>query len=55
MHERDFFIRKAIEWALRQYSKADPRVVEHIILYNRLKLSPLASKKKANTSQANAL
>lgn len=44
MHERDFFIRKAIGWALRQYSKTDPRAVEQFIQNNQLKLSPLSIK-----------
>jgi 3-methyladenine DNA glycosylase AlkD len=47
MHERDFFIRKAIGWALRQYSKTDPRAVEQFIGNNRLKLSQI-SKKEAS-------
>src|SRR5690606_33699083 len=28
-HETEFFIRKAIGWALREYSKTDPRSEEH--------------------------
>ncbi len=27
MHETEFFVRKAIGWALRQYAKADPEAV----------------------------
>lgn len=42
MHERDFFIRKAIGWALRQYSKTDPKAVEDYIRNNQLKLSSLS-------------
>lgn len=44
MHERDFFIRKAIGWALRQYSKTDPVAVKKFIQNNQLKLSPLSIK-----------
>lgn len=44
MHERDFFIRKAIGWALRQYSKTDPHAVKQFIQSNHLKLSPLSIK-----------
>ena len=31
MHDPDFFIRKAIGWALRQYSKTDPLAVKQFI------------------------
>jgi 3-methyladenine DNA glycosylase AlkD len=44
MHERDFFIRKAIGWALRQYSKTDPKAVKQFIQNNQHKLSPLSIK-----------
>jgi 3-methyladenine DNA glycosylase AlkD len=44
MHERDFFIRKAIGWALRQYSKTDPVAVKQFIQDNQFKLSPLSIK-----------
>lgn len=30
-HERDFFIRKAIGWALRQYAKTEPEHVRHFL------------------------
>jgi 3-methyladenine DNA glycosylase AlkD len=56
MHERDFFIRKAIGWALRQYSKTDPRAVEQFIRNNQLKLSPLSIKEGSKyISQADLL
>jgi 3-methyladenine DNA glycosylase AlkD len=42
MHEKDFFIRKAIGWALRQYSKTQPQVVKKFIQKNRSSLSPLS-------------
>ncbi|MBN1300129.1 MAG: DNA alkylation repair protein [Melioribacteraceae bacterium] len=31
MHSREFFIRKAIGWALREYSKTDPAMVIEIV------------------------
>lgn len=30
-HERDFFIRKAIGWALREYAKTDPAAVRRYV------------------------
>jgi 3-methyladenine DNA glycosylase AlkD len=39
---RDFFIRKAIGWALRQYAWADPREVQRYVAANRARLSPLS-------------
>ena len=41
-HEREFFIRKAIGWALREYSKTDPRAVRVFLTKNRGKLSNLS-------------
>ena len=38
--EKEFFIRKAIGWALRQYSKFNPKAVEAFI--QKQKLSPLS-------------
>lgn len=40
--EKEFFIRKAIGWALRQYSKSDPKAVKAFI--QKQKLSPLSVK-----------
>ena len=34
-HEREFFIRKAIGWALREYAKTDPDAVRRFVLDNR--------------------
>src|SRR3990167_4209335 len=42
MHETDFFIRKAIGCALRQYSKTSPTSVKDFIDNNREKLSGLS-------------
>jgi 3-methyladenine DNA glycosylase AlkD len=44
MHDSDFFIRKAIGWALRQYSKTDPVAVKQFIQNNQHKLSLLSIK-----------
>jgi len=41
-HEQEFFIRKAIGWALREYSKTDPRVVRAFLRKNRKRLSNLS-------------
>jgi len=40
--EREFFIRKAIGWALREYSKTDPRAVGAFLKKNRQRLSNLS-------------
>src|SRR6202011_3349901 len=39
--EKEFFIRKAIGWALRQYAYTAPDRVRDFITKNRIKLSPL--------------
>jgi len=39
---KDFFIRKAIGWSLREYSKRNPEVVREFV--NRQPLSPLSKK-----------
>jgi 3-methyladenine DNA glycosylase AlkD len=39
--EKEFFIRKAIGWALRQYAYTSPERVRDFITSNRSKLSPL--------------
>lgn len=41
-NEKEFFIRKAIGWALRQYSKFNPKAVKGFI--QKQKLSPLSIK-----------
>jgi 3-methyladenine DNA glycosylase AlkD len=40
--DKDFFIRKAIGWALRQYAWTDPREVARYVRKNRARLSPLS-------------
>jgi 3-methyladenine DNA glycosylase AlkD len=42
MHEKDFFIRKAIGWVLREYSKTHPASVKSFISCHRSNLSPLS-------------
>jgi 3-methyladenine DNA glycosylase AlkD len=41
-HETEFFIRKAIGWALREYSKTDPRAVRSFLTRNQKRLSNLS-------------
>ena len=40
--DRDFFMRKAIGWALREYAKTDPREVKRYVNANRARLSGLS-------------
>lgn len=42
MHDKEFFIRKAIGWALRQYAKSEPKAVYAFVEENRAKLSNLS-------------
>jgi 3-methyladenine DNA glycosylase AlkD len=42
MHEKEFFIRKAIGWALREYSKTNPKTVRRFVESHRNKLSNLS-------------
>lgn len=44
MHEKEFFIQKAIGWALREYSKTSPRSVINFIDKYRSKLSSLSTR-----------
>jgi len=39
---RDFFVRKAIGWALRQYARTDPAAVARYVADHRDRLSPLS-------------
>jgi 3-methyladenine DNA glycosylase AlkD len=41
---KDFFIRKAIGWALRQYAWTDPKEVKRYVKTNRDRLSPLSAR-----------
>ena len=45
--EREFFIRKAIGWALREYSKTAPEAVRDYLLANGSRLSPLSRREGA--------
>lgn len=45
--EKEFFIRKAIGWALREYSYADPAAVKKFLLQNKNRLSNLSFKEGA--------
>lgn len=45
--EKEFFIRKAIGWALRQYAYSAPERVRDFITRNRAKLSPLTYREAA--------
>jgi 3-methyladenine DNA glycosylase AlkD len=42
LHERDFFIRKAIGWVLREYSKTNPKAVKKFISLHQTQLSTLS-------------
>ncbi len=42
MHREEFFIRKAIGWALRQYAKTNPKEVYGFVEKNKHKLSNLS-------------
>ncbi len=46
-HEKDFFIRKAIGWALREYSYSAPNAVRKFLTQNKETLSPLSLKEGA--------
>ena len=45
--EQEFFIRKAVGWALREYSYSAPQAVREFLLAHRDKLSPLSFKEAA--------
>jgi 3-methyladenine DNA glycosylase AlkD len=40
--DRQFFIRKAIGWALREYAKSNPEAVRHFLGEHQSELSPLS-------------
>ncbi len=44
MAEREFFLRKGIGWALREYSKTDPAWVVDYVTKHRDRLSPLSKR-----------
>lgn len=45
--EKEFFIRKAIGWALREYAKTDPAAVSRFLLEHREELSGLSFREAA--------
>jgi 3-methyladenine DNA glycosylase AlkD len=46
-HEQEFFIRKAIGWALRQYARTDPEAVAAFLREHRDRLSGLSFREAA--------
>jgi 3-methyladenine DNA glycosylase AlkD len=46
-HEEDFFIRKAVGWALRDYARHAPKAVRTFLRANHDKLSPLTVREAA--------
>lgn len=44
MHEKDFFIRKAIGWALRHYARTNPTAVRNFVEKNHVSLSGLSKR-----------
>ena len=42
--EREFFLRKAIGWALREHAKTDPEEVIHYVRQHKDRLSPLSKR-----------
>jgi len=55
-HEQEFFIRKAIGWALRQYSYTDPATVQEFVNLHEAELSGLSKRealKKIQRDQNN--
>jgi 3-methyladenine DNA glycosylase AlkD len=46
----DFFIRKAIGWALRQYARTDPEAVRRYVSRHRGELSPLSVREASRGS-----
>ena len=46
-HEKEFFIRKAIGWALREYARVDPEAVRSFLRENEAHLSGLSRREAA--------
>jgi 3-methyladenine DNA glycosylase AlkD len=56
MGEKEFFLRKGIGWALREYAKTDPHEVVRYVTANRDRLSPLSRREALrNVVQAGLL
>jgi 3-methyladenine DNA glycosylase AlkD len=45
--EKEFFIRKAIGWALRDYARWNPQAVTHFLVEHRTRLSGLTVREAA--------
>ena len=43
-HETEFFIQKAIGWALREYARTNPSAVRKFVTQNKQKLSRLSTR-----------
>jgi len=54
-HEKEFFIRKAIGWALREYSKHAPEAVMAFLLEHQDKLSGLSFREGARLLKKNGI
>ncbi|CAL1535692.1 unnamed protein product [Lymnaea stagnalis] len=52
-HKEEFFIQKAIGWALREYYKTDPDAVRDFVSRNKKKLSPLSVKEALKNDSKN--
>ena len=50
-HEKEFFIRKAIGWALRDYARWNPQAVTDFVVQHREVLSPLTVREAAKHLQ----
>ena len=44
LHEREFFITKAIGWVLRQHARLEPRAVQRFVLKHEAELAPLSKR-----------
>jgi 3-methyladenine DNA glycosylase AlkD len=44
LHRKEFWLRKAIGWALRSYAKVDRKAVERYVRLNETRLSPLSQR-----------
>jgi len=53
LQEKDFFIRKAIGWALREFSKTSPKSVKNFIEKNRENMSELTFRESSKYIPSN--
>ena len=51
LSHKEFFIRKAIGWALRQYAWTDPKEVRRYVKANKARLSPLSVREALKNCQ----